>query len=111
MRRSDLTYVAVPGMTKTVTVKAGCILVDVSAFAFAPGGALEFVSVTLDGSQGNPTETQFAGDTKGVFAEAHASLFAFANVTAGSHTVAMVFRSLDGKTFFVHRPAMQIDHN
>jgi len=110
---TSTSYVAVPGMTKTVTIAGtapSCLIVDVSAFAFAPGVALEFVSVTVDGGLGSPTETQFAGDTKGAFAEAHASLFAFPNVSPGSHTVAMVFRSFDGKTVFVHRPAMQIDH-
>jgi len=110
---ASTSYVAVPGMTKTVGIAGtapSCLVVTVSAFAFAPNGALEFVSVTVDGNLGNPIETQFAGDTKGVFAEEHAALFAFPNVSPGSHTVAMVFRSLDGKTVFVHRPAMQVDH-
>src|SRR5712691_5787883 len=106
---TSTSYVAVPGMTKSVKVggtAASCVLVDVSAFAFASGGALEFVSVTLDGSAGNPIEVQFAGDTKGVFAEAHAALFAFPGITPGTHTVVMVFKSLDGKSVFLHRPAM-----
>jgi hypothetical protein len=110
---TSTTYVAVPGMTKTINIAGNvpsCVLVDASAFAFAPGGALEFVSVTLDGNQGNPIETQFAGDTKGVYAEEHASLFGFAGVSPGSHTVALVFKSFDGKQVFLHRPAMEIDH-
>jgi len=110
---TSTTYVAVPGMTKTVNLGGtgpSCVLVDVSGFAFAPGGALEFVSVQIDGVTGSPIETQFAGDTKGVFAEAHSALFGFPSVAAGSHSVAMVFRSLDGKSVFVHRPAMQISH-
>jgi hypothetical protein len=105
--------VAVPGMTKTISVGGtgtSCVLVDVSAFAFAASGELEYVSVTLDGATGNPVEVQFAGDTKGVWAEAHSALFAFPSVRAGSHTVAMVFRSLGGNQVFLHRPAMEITH-
>src|SRR5580765_3903015 len=65
---TSTTHVAVPGMTKTITIAgnvASCVIVDVSAFAFAPGGGLEYVAVTLDGNFGNPTEVQLAGDTKG----------------------------------------------
>jgi hypothetical protein len=109
---TSTSYVAVPGMTKTVNVaKAGqCLVADVSAFAFAPGQALEYVSVTLDGNLGSPSEVQFAGDTQGIWAEAHAAVFAFPNVSGGAHTVAMVFRSLDGKSVILHRPAMSINH-
>jgi hypothetical protein len=110
---TSLSYVPVPGMTKTVSIAGSapsCLVVNVSAFAFAPGGAVEFVSVTVDGVQGSPIETQFAGDTQGAFAEAHASLFAFPGVAPGSHTVSMVFKSFDGKTVFLHRPAMEIHH-
>lgn len=108
---TSTTYVPVPAMTKTVTLKKpGCVLVDTSAFAFAPSGGLMLVTATLDGNQGNPIETQFAGDTKGVFAEAHAANFAFAGVSAGPHTVALMFKSLNGSQVFLHRPAMQIDH-
>jgi hypothetical protein len=107
---SSAVYVPVPGMTKSVTTaKTGCVLVDVSAFGFAPSGNVEFVTVMLDGSQGSPTETQFAA-ADGTLAFAHASLFGFANVPAGTHSVAMMFRSNTGATVFVHRPAMQIDH-
>jgi hypothetical protein len=106
-------YVPVPGMTKTITQGGrvpSCVVVDMSAFAFAPGGGLVFVTVRLDGAQGNPIETQFAGDSQGSFAEAHASLFAFPNIAPGSHTVSLLFRSFNGSTVFLHRPAMQIDH-
>jgi len=110
---TSTSYVAVPGVTKTVTISGtapSCVVVHASAFAFAPGQALEYVSATLDGNLGNPTEVQFAGDTQGIWAEAHAAVFAFPNVSPGSHTVTLVFKSLDGKTVFLHRPAMEIEH-
>jgi hypothetical protein len=109
---ASTTYVPVPGMTKTVTTnKTACVLVTVSAFAFAQGaGNLEFVTVTLDGNQGNPTETQFSAED-GTLAFAHASVFGFANVPPGAHSVALMFRSNSGNQVFLHRPAMQIDHN
>jgi hypothetical protein len=110
---ASTSYAAVPGMTKTITIPGSvvsCVVVDASAFAFAPGGALEYVSVTLDGNLGSPTELQFAGDTKGSWAEAHAGVFAFPNVAPGNHSVALVFKSLDGSTVFLHRPAMEIQH-
>jgi hypothetical protein len=91
---TSTTYVPVPGMTKTVTISGhapSCLLVDVSGFAFAPGAALEFVGVTVDGNLG-------------------AANFAFQGVSPGAHSVAMVFRSNSGATVFLHRPAMQIDH-
>ena len=110
---TSTTYVAVPGMTKSISLAGtapSAVVVEVSAFAFAQGaGKLEFVSVTLDGAQGNPSETQFAAED-GTFAVAHAALFAFPGVSPGSHSVAMVFKSFDGTTVFVHRPAMDIRH-
>jgi len=110
---TSTSYVAVPGMAKTITIPgsvSSCVVVDASAFAFAPSQALEYVSVMLDGNLGNPSEVQFAGDTQGIWAEAHAAVFAFPSVTPGNHTVALVFKSLDGKSVFLHRPAMEIKH-
>jgi hypothetical protein len=111
---TSVNYVAVPGMTKNVFISGtvpSCLIVDVSAYAFATGSALEFVSVALDGGLvANPSEVQFAGDSKGVWAEQHAAVFAFPNVSPGNHSVALVFKSFDGKQVFLHRPAMEIEH-
>jgi hypothetical protein len=108
-------YVAVPSMTKTISIPGTantCVVVHAAAFSFAPGsGNLEFVSVGLDGTTANcnPSETQFsAQDT--TFAQAHAFLCAFPSVSPGSHDVTLLFRSLTGSTVFIHRPSMEIEH-
>jgi hypothetical protein len=110
---TSTSYVAVPGMTKTINIGGSantCVVVHVAAFSFAPGsGVLEFVSVTLDGNSCNPTETQFSAQDS-TFAEAHAFLCAFPSVAPGSHSVALVFRSLNGSQVFIHRPSMEIEH-
>jgi len=112
---ASTTYVAVPGMTKTVTISGtapSCLVVHAAAFSFAPSsGNLEFVSVGLDGTTANcnPTETQFSAQDA-TFAQAHAFLCAFASVAPGSHSVALLFRSLTGSTVFIHRPSMSIEH-
>lgn len=115
---TSTTYVPVPGMTKSITqgtTTAGCVVVDVSAYSYAAGtNALEFVSVTLDGAPGNPGEVQFSGDDDedgdGAWARTHAAVFAFTAVAPGAHTVSMVFRSFDGQSVALHRPAMTIEH-
>lgn len=114
---ASTTYVAVPGMTKTITQGTrtrGCVVVDVSGFSWAPADALEYVSVRLDGVLGNPTEVQFSGDDDedgdGRWAQTHSAIFVFPNVAPGNHTVSMVFRSFDGQEVFLHRPAMAIEH-
>jgi len=110
---TSTTYVPVPGMTTTISIAgtaSTCIVVNAAAFAFAQGaGHLEYVSVTLDGNLCNPTETQFAAEDSSL-ARAHAFLCAFPSVTPGSHSVALVFRSLDGSQVFIHRPSMSIEH-
>src|SRR5205823_11441001 len=112
---TSTSYVAVPGMTKAITIPgtaATCVVVHVAAFSFAPGsGNLEFVSVGLDGTTANcnPTETQFSAQDV-TFAQAHAFLCAFPSVAPGTHSVALLFRSLSGSTVFLHRPSMSIEH-
>ena len=57
---TSTSYVAVPGMTKPIwqgTDEAGCALVDVPAYSYAPGTALENVSVTLDGGHAKPSRS------------------------------------------------------
>jgi hypothetical protein len=110
---SSTAYVDVPGMTKTITQGGrvpSCVLVDVEAWAFAPGsGHVQFVRVLLDGIACNPIEAQFAAES-GTLADAHAFLCAFANVAPGGHTVTLQQRSNNTTFVFLHRPAMQIDH-
>jgi hypothetical protein len=112
---ASTSYVAVPGMSKTITIPGSvttCVVVHVAAFSFAPGsGNLVLVSVGLDGTSANcnPSETQFSGQDV-TFAQAHAYLCAFPSVAPGSHTVTMLFRSLSGSTVFMHRPSMSIEH-
>jgi hypothetical protein len=102
-------------MTKTVSVGGSvpsCLVVHVAAFSFAPGsGILEFVSVGLDGTTANcnPTETQFSAQDA-TFAQAHAFLCAFPSVAPGTHSVALLFKSLTGAMVFIHRPSMSIEH-
>ena len=102
-------------MTKSVAVGGSaptCLVVHVAAFSFATGsGNLVFVSVGLDGTTANcnPTETQFSAQDV-TFAQAHSFLCAFANVAPGTHSVALLFRSLSGSTVFLHRPSMSIEH-
>ena len=115
---TSTSYVTVPGMSRTFTIggtAATCVIVDVSGFSFATGDALEYVTVLLDGSTfPSPTEVQFSGDDdeNGNFewARAHAANFVFPSVSPGSHTVTMAFKSLDGATVFLHRPAAIITH-
>jgi hypothetical protein len=110
---TSTSYVAVPGMTKTITIPgtaSTCVVVHVAAFSFAPGsGVLEFVTVRLDGTSCNPTETQFSAQDN-TFAQAHAFLCAFPSVSPGSHSVALLFRSNNGTQVFIHRPSMSIEH-
>jgi hypothetical protein len=111
---ASTTYVAVPGMSKTITIPGAastCVVVHVAAFSFAPGsGNLVFVAVGLDGTTANcnPTETQFSAQDVS-FAQAHAFLCAF-NVSPGGHTVNLLFKSLTGSSVFIHRPSMSIEH-
>jgi len=108
-------YVAVPGMSKTITIPGSvstCVVVHVAAFSFASGsGNLVFVAVGLDGTTANcnPSETQFSAQDV-TFAQAHAYLCAFPSVSPGAHTVNLLFRSLSGSTVFLHRPSMEIEH-
>jgi hypothetical protein len=112
LNTNSTSWLAVPAMTKSINVgRAGCLFVTVSGFGLATNADLEFVTVMLDGNLPNPTETQFSGDTKGLWAEAHAALFAFPNVAVGAHTVAMMFKSLNGNTVVLNRPAMEIRHS
>ena len=112
---TSTTYVAVPGMSKTITIAgtaSTCVVVHVAAFSFAAGsGNLVFVAVGLDGTTANcnPTETQFSAQDV-TFAQAHAFLCAFPSVSPGSHSVALLFKSLSGATVFIHRPSMSIEH-
>ncbi len=106
------TFVRVPGMMKTITQggsSPGCVIVDVSGYSFAPNGALELVSVKLDGVLGNPHLVQFSGDDR-VYAEAHSAIFAFRNVTPGYHKVAMVYHTAVEDVVYMHNPAMTIAH-
>jgi hypothetical protein len=115
---TSTSYVNVPGMSTNVKVggtTASCIVVDVTGFSFATNGALEFVRALLDGvTSPTPTETQFSGDddenTNGEWARAQAGNFAFLNVAPGTHSVAIQFKSYDGQTVFLHRPAAIITH-
>jgi hypothetical protein len=110
---TSTSYVPVPGMTKRIWEggsKPGCLLVDVSAYSYAKGTALEFVSVTLDGVQGKPFEVQFSGND-GEWAEAHAAQFAFSQVAPGYHHVSLVFNSFDGQAVFIDEPAMSVRHS
>ena len=102
--------VTVPGMSTTVKTSKGCVIATVSGFAYAPSGALEYVDVQVDGSDGTTSASQFAGDTQGLWAESHALQFAFA-VGKGTHTVAMLFYSYDGKVVTIHQPTMVIAHS
>jgi hypothetical protein len=114
---TSTSYVAVPGMTKKITQggsTSGCVVVNVSGYSYAPDGALEFVSVKLDGVQGSPYEVQFSGDDDedgdGRWAQAHAAVFAFRGVAPGIHTISMVYNSFDGHEVFMNEPAMSIGH-
>jgi hypothetical protein len=106
---ASTTYVDVQDMSVTFSVKSsGCALVDFASWAFAPGSALMFVHAVANNVECNPGEYQYAANDES-FAYAHAANFECA-VSAGSNTVKIQFRSLDGATVFMHRRAMFVWH-
>jgi hypothetical protein len=114
---TSTTYVDVPNMSVTfVQGRAGCVLVNFSAWTFAPGDALLFVEALMDGvTVAAPGEVQLSGDddedVDGSWARAHAFNFAIPAVSAGSHTIKIQFRSYDGKMVFIHRRSLMVQHH
>ena len=108
---TSTTYVPVPGMSLSFsTTGTSCVVANFSSYAFATGGALLFVTATLDSVGGSPTESQYEGDTKGVYATARSAQFVWAGVRPGLHTVTVYFKSFSGATVALHRPVLVVDH-
>jgi hypothetical protein len=105
-------YVPVQGMAVTFkTSTKQCVLVNFSAYAFAPGtNKVMYVTATLDAFPGSPALSQFTGGDDTV-ASAHSALFVFPLVPVGQHTVAILFKSNSTTEVALHRPAMSVMHN
>lgn len=95
---------------------ASCVVVDFSAYSFAPAGRLLMVRAVLDGvTVAAPFEVQFSGndddDGDGQWARSHAFNFLFPSVSPGLHTVAIQFRSFfDTQQVFIHRHSVVVRH-
>lgn len=104
-------FVAVPGLSKTIKTGKGCVLVTLSAYPYAPSN-VEYARVVIDGGVGagapSPSLTQFAAEDA-TYAAAHSAQFAFF-VNAGTHTVDAQFASAIGGTVYMNAPSMVIDY-
>lgn len=103
---TSTTHVDIPGATVPFAVSSRggrkCVSVVFTSMAWAPGG-LVYVRALLDGTPGDPVETQFEADS-GAFAISHAMTFVFNAVAPGPHTIQMQFRSnSSSQTVFLHR--------
>src|SRR4051812_43803881 len=78
--------------------RTGCILVRFDAVSLVQGsGGVEFVTALLDGTQMFPGEMAFDGDNEQV-PQSRATSWVATNVSAGSHSVQIQYRSFNGQT-------------
>jgi hypothetical protein len=103
---TSTTFVNIPGarvpFTVSTTGGAKCVSVLFTSMAFVPPGSS--VRALLDGAvAGNPSETQFEGESLNGSAVSHAMNFTFSAVAPGAHTIRMQFRSFGGGSVFIHR--------
>lgn len=96
-------FVPVPNATVSFTQGAkGCVIATFSAESWVPGGnRLMLMEALLDGSTvGAPGSVQFSGDddenSNQHWARSHSFTFAFNNVSAGAHSLAIKYRSFQG---------------
>ena len=109
---TSTTYVNVPNAAVSFSQggrTTGCIVVNFSAWAFAPGTALMMVRAQLDGVDMAPGGDQQFTATDGTFAVAHAFSWT-ANAAVGNHTVQIQFRSFDGQSVFIHKHTSSVHH-
>ena len=115
---SSTTYVTVPSMTRTFKIAGTtktCVLVTFSAMGWAPAGELVDIEAVLDGTKvASPGEVQLTGDTDensdGKWARSHAMQSVFSNVSPGSHTVVVLYRSFFGGSVTLNKSSMIVLH-
>jgi hypothetical protein len=115
---TSTTYVDVPSMTSTFTVGGtgkSCLTVMFTGYSYASSDELIMIQALLDGTRASKqTDVLFSGDddedSDGKWARAHAWVFDFKNVTAGSHTITIQWKSYSGGQVFMHQRTMVILH-
>lgn len=111
---TSASYVSVAGMSKSVKMSKGCMIVVVSDYPFAGvAGSLLDIRVLVDGATGSPPEVQFSGDddenADGKWARSHSAQFVF-SLPKGPHTVDLQWKSFFGDTVSLHAPVMVVYH-
>lgn len=95
-------FVPVPSMSLTFNHgQAGTMIITYSAVGFAGAGELEWVEVQIDGVSVPPGAIQWDGDS-GTWATARSFTFVAESVSAGNHTVEVMYRSNGGTAVFMH---------
>jgi hypothetical protein len=106
---TSTTFVAIPGLSKTIKTPKGCLIATLSGDPFAAvGQKLEFARVVVDGAVGSPSSSQFTANDA-TFAQAHSAQFAFF-LAAGTHTVTAQFASFIGDPVFLNFASLVITH-
>jgi hypothetical protein len=96
------TFVPVPNMSLSFTHgQRGTLIITFSAVSYAGGGELEYVDVQIDGASVAPGEIQWDGDSA-AYATARSFTWIADDVSAGPHTVEVMYRSFGGAPVFMH---------
>jgi len=105
----------VPDMSLTfTTARKGTLVITYSAMVYTEPDGLEGVVAQVDGVNAAPGEVQFCGDTDedvdGKYAKVHSFIWVKPDVPAGTHTVRMMWRSMNEIMVWTHRRTMIVQY-
>lgn len=100
---SESDYVVMPKAGTTITQggsKKGCVIVELTGYAYAPNGSVMWVKATVGGVECSPGRVQFVVES-GTYSDAHSMKWVCPKVAPGKHKVKIWWKrgSADTKVY------------